>query len=124
MPDSFGSCFGHCLEHTGHAVPALPKSLYFKGNRHPWQYAILPGHYSGHASYALHLLYLLNGQLLRLKPRLRHQLPDCQGASEHYELGRGSQQGLPQAHVFPHSLTSKGVIYDHSTVQTMLVPLE
>lgn len=31
-PDSFGSCLGYCLEHTGHAITTLAKLLYFKGN--------------------------------------------------------------------------------------------
>ena len=37
-PDSFGSCFGHCLEHKGHAVTALTMSLHFKGN---WVFLII-----------------------------------------------------------------------------------
>lgn len=31
-PDAFGHCCGYCLEHTGSAVTALTKLLYFKGN--------------------------------------------------------------------------------------------
>lgn len=30
--DPIGSCFGHCLEYSRHALTASTKSLYFKGN--------------------------------------------------------------------------------------------
>lgn len=35
-PESSGSCLGHCLEYTAHAVAALTKSPYFKGNLALW----------------------------------------------------------------------------------------
>lgn len=70
-PDSFGSFLGCSLEHGGHAVTALPKSS-FKGNLASWQHTILPGHDSGHFSYARNLLFFLKGQLLGLLPELGH----------------------------------------------------
>lgn len=49
-PDSFGSSLGHCVKNTGHAVTALTKSLYFKDNPYPCQFATLRWGYSGHSS--------------------------------------------------------------------------
>ena len=84
-PDSFGSCLGCCLEHTGHAITALTESLYFKGS--PASLAIChpPGHFSVPSSYAP------KGQLLGLISGLGHQLPDCQRMSVPYEPGCGRQ---------------------------------
>ena len=96
VPDSFGSSFGCCFEHAGHAVTALTKSVYFKGN--PASLAIChpPGHYDGHSLYAPNLLHLLKGRLLGLISKAGHWLPACQRVSMPYELRCGRQWGLSQ----------------------------
>lgn len=78
-PQSFASCLGGYLEHTGPAVTALTKSSHSKGSVASLAVTIPPAHCSGHSFHESDQLCLLKGHFTGIMPELGHRLPDCQG---------------------------------------------
>lgn len=90
-PRFLWQCFGHCLEHPGHAIAALIESLSFKSN--PASLAIW--YLTRALWWSLFLctqsVVYTERSVLWVRTRARHQLPDYQGVSVLYELGHGRQ---------------------------------
>lgn len=89
--ESFGSCLEHHLEHIGHGVGPLTKSVYFKGNLaslamcHPiqllwWTFFL----YTQSAIFT-------EVSVARAHTWARTSLPDCQEVSVPYEPGHRRQ---------------------------------
>ena len=62
-PNSFDCCLGWYLEHTGHPITALTKSLYSGGEISVFgNMPFPPRHHGGPFSYRADLLYLPQGR--------------------------------------------------------------
>ena len=125
VPDSVGHCLGRgvgCggsyLEHAGHAVMVLTKSLYFKVIQHPWQYVIPFRHYGGCSSPASNPLYLLRGppELILGQDISSPIASGCQCLKRARGMGNSEKcRRLLEANpnVFPKVLAPQGLIHEH-----------